>query len=128
MAAADALNLYPQVFSRKRAGERKKLWNVLSGKNEFGPRAVAGIKDAAFLEAVGRGLAYNLLHEFWHATERRSDHPFDDQANTIESEPSPLPKALRLRAETRKNIERQYELTWCRYIAQRRVNLGEIKI
>jgi hypothetical protein len=144
------------VFVWANTKDRKQMLSIL-GQPEvttdpkktkpiaFGPKAVArvasmaGDKKGEYLKSVGRGLAYNLLHEFWHVTSNISDHPV--QGNIyIEAAPSPtLPRpdtekknkkakdVLTLTDVSIKKIRTNYQNGWCKYIIDERKGIGDIK-
>lgn len=111
---------------------RHKRLQTLSAK-DFSPAAVreaagATPRGASYLAIVGRGLAYNLLHEFWHVAERRADHPYPFSFRTIENEKGTLPgvEGIVFQPAAVENILKDYEKTWCAYLNVHRIGLGEV--
>jgi hypothetical protein len=107
----------------------------------FGPLAVSWVKQnldpkvkeeskpetvTAFLEAVGRGLAYGLLHEFWHVSERTGDHPYGTGNNLIEGSAKATNATLQFHPEAVKKMLAGYEATWCKFLTEGRVAIGEV--
>lgn len=128
--------------------ERKiqdKILKVLSqpGKGDdlnFSPKAVASVpininsqdnKESRHLkeyfQAVGRGLAYNLLHEFWHTAEEAPGHPYGLGNGIIEGTPSCTKPGLVFQNAALQNMLANYEKTWCKFIQEGRVGMGDLK-
>jgi hypothetical protein len=120
--AAAALFVWPNIKDRLR------VLDTLVGNGGFGPYAITKLVSTGprFAEAVGRGLAYNAVHEFWHASERRSGHPYNMGNNFIEGNPSPLKNDLVFQAPAVKNILSEYEKTWCGGIQKGIKGLSEV--
>jgi hypothetical protein len=110
--------------------ERLKKLEVLK-KAEFAATGVAALgaipeQGTLYLKAVGRGLAYNLLHEFWHAaTLQKAHHIRGNQY--IEGSPSPISVNIQFQKASIKNILSIYESTWCNFIKEGRVSLSNLK-
>ncbi len=76
-------------------------------------------KKIEYLKAVGRGLAYSLLHEFWHNATGESQHP-SGSGGMIERGPHPRfmdPKEpsqpMSLLENSVNKIITRYEKNWC---------------
>jgi hypothetical protein len=125
--AVDSLSVWSE--GSQRAAMLSALFNA---DLRLGPAVVAKVGKAdaggpAYLRAVGRGLAYNLLHEFWHAARGSGDHPLGEQGNTmIEQQPSPTKEGLKLDPLSIAAIQDHYEATWGRDIAEKKVELGAL--
>jgi len=106
----------------------------------FGPLAVSWVKQnldptvkkeskpetlKAYLEGVGRGLAKGLLHEFWHVTEVTQKHPYGEGNNRIEGLGNALVE-LQFQPEAVKNMLAKSESTWCKFLTEGRVAIGEV--
>lgn len=123
---AGALDVWPV----NRIGS--KLDKLLEANPRLGPAVVAEQGKAAatgpaYLRAVGRGLAYNLLHEFWHAARGSADHFLGkNDHDLIESDPSPMRAGLKLDPRSVAAIQDHYEATWGRDIAEKKVELGSL--
>src|SRR5215510_10423243 len=67
------------------ANDRRNAMRALRRtKPEFGPLAVFAVKRGKYFEAVGRLLAYALLHELWHSALLTPGHPYGMSPNIIE--------------------------------------------
>lgn len=81
-------------------------------KAEFSVASVAETKDPKFYELVGSWLAYTFLHEFWHAAEIRSGHPYPEGTGIVGT--PEFRKKLEFTPKVRSAIESSYEENWCR--------------
>jgi hypothetical protein len=123
---------------------RDKILKILATpeKSGFGPQTVSLVKQKVnpnnkreidglndYLKSVGRGLAYNLLHEFWHAAQRTEDHPFERGDAHIEGTPSPSKRnPLAFQNAAISEMLTDYENTWCKYIKEGRVGVGDLQV
>jgi hypothetical protein len=126
-----------RVFSEPEV--QKELRAALAGdeaKPSLGPAAVAAacnVSDAVksrrdvFLKTVGKGLAYNFLHEFVHVTCGLPEHPFGTGSEEIEGSPRPTGEAdLQLKKEAIAAIHKQYEATWCDDVTSKRTSAEQL--
>jgi hypothetical protein len=121
------------VWAWNAGKQRSAQWAVLK-KHEFSPQGVAAAAQTknrtandSFLQQVGRGMAYDLLHELCHAALRSADHPVDDN-KIIESVTGAKPRpGLKLQAATVTKVLAEYRDTWCSYQTKGCVNLAALK-
>ena len=70
-------------------------------------------------------MAQALLHEFWHVTEVTQKHPYGEGNNRIEGLGNALVD-LQFQPEAVKNMLAKSESTWCKFLTEGRVAIGEV--
>jgi hypothetical protein len=124
------------VFAGVRKGPPGKLFDFIKA-GEF---SIAALNDAnskqlttpAFLEAVGRGLAYDTLHEFWHVTtpDNPEPHWLGEGNNIIEGVPDPakVSKSGQPLTLTQKSVDailKRYDEIWCGSLKKGALNAND---
>lgn len=120
------------LLEKARRTFMKQLKDIAGGDESFGPTAVSKVaaldppsgykkQYTEFQDAVGRGLAYIALHEFWHASRGRQGHPKDESGGynlrVIETPSSPSFRTdLVLLDASITEIIKNYEASWCSFI------------
>jgi len=138
-AGGDAVAVWPEEKIRRKV--LKLLSQVKNPDVGFGPQAVAFVRQNLnsqdikeigrlkdYLQAVGRELAYDLLHEFWHAAELTGEHPYEGGNIHIEGTPSGTKPDLVFQPKAIQNILASYEKTWCKDIEEGRISVGDLKV
>jgi hypothetical protein len=132
--AIDATRIFSQ--DPVRTALRAELAGGEAENPSLGPAAVAAASNSSdavkskrdvFLKTVGKGLAYNFLHEFVHATCGQPGHPFGSGSEEIEGRPRSTGDAdLHLKKEAIASIHRHYEETWCDDVTSKRTSAEQL--
>jgi hypothetical protein len=119
--AAEAI---PEIWQKEK--ERQQAMAVLQ-QSDFGPKGIWQLAREDYQESVGRGLAYNLLHELWHAAQETHLHPYALGNQVIENDDGtkPLP-GIQYQPHVVKAIEDRYKTGWCKCITDKRVSLARL--
>lgn len=128
--AGDAL---PVWSGRERVAMLKMLCDS-ADTPRLGPAAVNNVATKnlggaapKYLRALGWGLAYNLLHEFWHAARADGGHPLGTDGNLmIEQKPRATREGIVFDPSSIAAIQDHYIKTWCSDIVSKVSDIGTL--